>query len=168
MTPILYQEFNKEIFENQLPTNLEIEWSKTLYKTAGRTKMKCNKENIKSIKIELSCKVLDNLDKLKNTLIHEMCHVAVFLIDDVKEEKHGNHFKYWGRKAESCYSDIKVTTYHSYEIDYKYKYQCQNCGHIYGRHSKSIDVNKARCQCSGELILMKRLKKDGTPYKIAT
>jgi len=165
ITSILYKEFNKEIFDNQLPVDLEIEWSKTLYKTAGRTKMKRNKEKIKSAKIELSYKVLDDIEKLKNTLVHEMCHVAVFFIDNVEERKHGNHFKYWGRKAESCYSDIKVTTYHSYKIDYKYKYKCQNCGHIYGRHSKSIDVKKYRCQCSGEIKLMEKLKKDGTPYK---
>ncbi|OUM70441.1 hypothetical protein PIROE2DRAFT_1301 [Piromyces sp. E2] len=85
-----------------------------------------------------------------------MCHVAVFLIDNIEEKKHGNHFKYWGRKAESCYSDIKVTTYHSYKIDYKYK------------HSKSIDTKKYRCQCSGEIKLMSKLKKDGTPYKKRT
>ncbi|OUM70442.1 hypothetical protein PIROE2DRAFT_1302 [Piromyces sp. E2] len=63
ITPILYKKFNKEIFENQLPFNIEINWSKTLYKTAGRTQMKRNKEKVKSVKIELSCKVLDNIGK---------------------------------------------------------------------------------------------------------
>lgn len=35
------------------------------------------------------------LEKLRNTLVHEMCHVAVYTIDKIKEKKHGQHFKYW-------------------------------------------------------------------------
>ncbi|ORX84049.1 hypothetical protein BCR32DRAFT_291633, partial [Anaeromyces robustus] len=168
ITPILYKEFNEVIFKNKLPVDLTIEWSKTLYKTAGRILNNKNKQNVRTIKIELSCKVLDKLEKLRNTLVHEMCHVAVILIDGIDGEKHGSHFKYWGKIAESHYSDIKVTTYHSYTINYKYKYQCQNCGYIYGRHSNSIDVNKYRCKCKGELKLMNKIKKDGTPYKERT
>jgi len=173
ITQHLYKEFNNVIFKDKLPVNLEIVWSKSLYKTAGRTKLskkynKDSKKYIKIAKIELSYKVLDDIDKLRNTLVHEMCHVAVFLIDEIKEKKHGPHFKHWGEIVEGHYSDIEVTTYHSYNINFKYRYQCQECGHIFGRHSNSIDVNKVRCACKGKLKLMEKLKKDGTPYKERT
>ncbi|KAI9144624.1 hypothetical protein BKA69DRAFT_1053474 [Paraphysoderma sedebokerense] len=68
----------------------------------------------------------------------------------------------------SEYPDITVSTCHSYDIDYKYKYTCtnENCGHVYGRHSKSIDITKKCCgYCGSKLMLPEKLKKDGTPYK---
>jgi hypothetical protein len=59
--------------------------------------------------------------------------------------------------------DIKVTTKHTYEIAYKFQWQCKStgCGKIYGRHSKSIDPTRHACgACSGRLV---RLDKFGQP-----
>jgi hypothetical protein len=51
---------------------------------------------------------------------------------------------------------VEVTTKHSYEIDYKYIWECSGCGMEYKRHSKSIDVAKHRCgKCKDHLVQTK-------------
>lgn len=64
----LYKEFNLEIFNNELPMDLLIEWSVNLHKTAGRTfltkritKQHEITETIHTARIELSTKVLDTI-----------------------------------------------------------------------------------------------------------
>ena len=48
---------------------------------------------------------------------------------------------------------IELGACHNYEIDYKYQWECQGCGYLYKRHSKSIDVLKSRCSiCKGVLV----------------
>lgn len=48
-----------------------------------------------SARIELSTKVVDSVDRLQRTLLHELCHAAAWLIDHVAKPPHGTHFKYW-------------------------------------------------------------------------
>ena len=48
-----------------------------------------------------------------------------------------------------------MTTKHSYDISYKYIWQCENpvCGIEYKRHSKSVDPEKHSCgSCKGGLV----------------
>jgi hypothetical protein len=40
---------------------------------------------------------------------------------------------------------IPVTTYHTFEIHYKFRWRCATCGHEEGRHSKSIDETVDTC-----------------------
>jgi predicted SprT family Zn-dependent metalloprotease len=54
--------------------------------------------------------------RLRNTLLHELCHVAVWMIDGIQKPPHGKRFKYWAKKAMRAVPDIRVTTYHDYEI----------------------------------------------------
>ncbi|KAJ3188685.1 hypothetical protein HDU85_004399 [Gaertneriomyces sp. JEL0708] len=171
MSRELYEEFNRTIFKSMLPDDMPITWSKTLNKTAGRTIMRRSHGQHYSAVVELSSKILDDISKLRNTLVHELCHAAAWLIDHVDKPPHGATFKKWSAAAEAAYSDIKVTTCHSYEIAYKYTYQCTNdvCRYSYGRHSKSIDVQKMGCgHCRSPLELLEntKLKKDGTPFKV--
>ena len=54
------------------------------------------------------------------------------------------------RRAKKCtaafsHCGVEVTTKHSYDIDYKYIWECNSCGVEYKRHSKSIDPKKHRC-----------------------
>jgi hypothetical protein len=42
---------------------------------------------------------------------------------------------------------VEVTTKHSYAIDYKYIWECVNCGYEFKRHSKSIDPARHTCGC---------------------
>jgi hypothetical protein len=63
---------------------------------------------------------------------------------------------------------IRVTTRHSYEIHYKFRYQCLNaaCARVYGRHSDSIDVSRQVCGvCQSVLERLGRFNADGTPAK---
>lgn len=39
--------------------------------------------------MELSSKVLDSRDRLRRTLVHELCHVAAWLLDHVAKPPHG-------------------------------------------------------------------------------
>lgn len=52
--------------------------------------------------------------------------------------------------------NINVTTKHSYDISYKYVWECVSCGHEYKRHSKSIDPSKHACgSCKSKLMQTK-------------
>ena len=103
----------------------------------------------------MSTKVVDNLERLKITLSHEMCHAATFMIDRENKPDHGHNFKKWGQIVHQKYPEITVTTTHSYQINYKYKYQCVGCKAIFGRFSKSIDTNKSKCgRCHHSLMLL--------------
>ena len=106
-------------------------------------------------RIVLSSKVLDTPSKLAQTLLHEMCHAAAWIVDGVNRPPHGAVFSKWARAASSCYPCRAVTTCHSYEIAYKFHYTCLDCGFIYGRHSRSIDTDAVRCgRCGrGRLVL---------------
>lgn len=106
--------------------------------------------------------------KLRNTLCHEMCHAAAWLVNGVSKPPHGKIFKGWAAKAMRRFPDLDITTCHSYQINYKFQWQCETswCRKIYGRHSKSIDTTKQGCgACSGRLNLLPKLNADGTPRK---
>ena len=145
ITSHLYLVFNGAVFGNRLPTDLPIFWSGKLRSSAGRwspTKQ-C---------FELSKKVLDTYPKLRDTLIHEMCHAAVSLLDRDPDCVHGPKWKLWTKKAMKVFPTLDIGVYHTYDINYKYKYECVVCGQSYGRHSKSIDLEFNRCgKCFGKL-----------------
>lgn len=98
--------------------------------------------------------VLDSEARLEQTLLHELCHVAAWLIDGVRKPPHGRTFKEWGRRVTARYPHIEVTTYHTYSIQQPHKFQCSNaaCGKMYSRHSKrGVDIEKyatAASRCS--------------------
>jgi hypothetical protein len=51
---------------------------------------------------------------------------------------------------------VEVTTKHSYAIDYKYIWECVNCGYEFKRHSKSIDPTRHTCgSCKSKLVQTK-------------
>ncbi|KAK5664716.1 hypothetical protein QVD99_008264 [Batrachochytrium dendrobatidis] len=156
----LFCEFNNRVFESKLPDDMVIEWSVRLNKTAGRTHTHSQKNGSggwnRIARIELASKVLDTQDKLCNTLMHEMCHAACWVIDGDNSNPHGKLFKAWGDRAMNAYEHIKVSRCHSYDIAYKFTYSCTNvkCGRNYGRHSKSINVATHGCgYCKSKLIL---------------
>ncbi|KAK9894793.1 hypothetical protein P389DRAFT_146453, partial [Cystobasidium minutum MCA 4210] len=167
----LIDELNTTVFKGQLPEDLTVVWNGRLNTTAGRANwrkyvritQKSTNTTIYKAEIELSVKVIDSEEKLKCTLSHELCHVAAWAIDKEMKPAHGAAFTTWGKKIMRCRSDIKVTTKHTYEIAYKYSWQCTNpaCQKIYGRHSKSVDPARHACGvCSGKLA---RLDKNGLP-----
>jgi predicted SprT family Zn-dependent metalloprotease len=157
---------------------IKLIWSKTLNSTAGRANWK--RETTKSqqpdgsmkvthkhfASIELAEKVIDDEDRLLNVIAHEFCHLCNFMISGIKDQPHGRQFKEWGRKCTSAFKDsgIEVTTKHTYEIDYKYVWQCSNedCGAEFKRHSKSIDLKRHTCgSCRSTLIQIKPVPRKG-------
>ena len=171
ITRALFDEFNANVFERQLPDGFEITWSKKLLTTAGLTVYKRTTiEGVRhfTARIELSTKVLDSVHKLEATLLHEMCHAAAWLVDHVAKPPHGDVFKKWAKLAMQTYPGTNVSTCHAYAIHTPFKWKCTQtwCEQEYGRHSKSIDVEKKRCGlCGGRLEFMGKFTSDGVLVK---
>ncbi|RPA99234.1 hypothetical protein L873DRAFT_1807139 [Choiromyces venosus 120613-1] len=148
---------------------IRIVWSKTLRTTAGMAKWQVQTPKLSDgqvdmdrakhyATIELSEKVIDSEEKLYNVICHEWCHLANYMISNVKKPPHGESFKQWAAQCSHAYSHlgVKVTTTHDYEIACKYEWTCQNlqCGYVYKRHSQSIDPTKYLCGvCRGGKLL---------------
>lgn len=115
--------------------------------------------------IELEAKVVDTEDKLRRTLLHEMCHAAAWVIDNISRPPHGGTFWKWAAVAKKIYPHHEVRTCHAYVINFKHQWTCSRCSRVIGRHSKSIKPSD-RCACGGELSYQ-RLRPDGTPRKPA-
>ncbi|ROT37914.1 hypothetical protein SODALDRAFT_278339, partial [Sodiomyces alkalinus F11] len=144
-----------------------IRWSNKLNTTAGRAHWK--KETVRTVgsdghepatavrdhaSIELSEKVIDDEHRLLNVVAHEFCHLANFMVTGITANPHGKEFKAWAAKVSRAFHDrgIEVTTKHSYDIDFRYIWECTDCGTEYKRHSKSIHPERQRCgACKGAL-----------------
>ena len=160
-------------------------WSKTLQKTAGRAHWSGDRflvgesgalpkiETKHAAKIELAERVIDDEYRLINTLAHEYCHLAAYMISKVTNNPHGPVFKAWAKRCAEAMKDhplyggkINITTRHSYKIDYKYVWSCVDCSITYGRHSKSIDPSRVSCgRCRGKLEQIKPKPRTASPKK---
>nr|XP_022323637.1 HMG box-containing protein C19G7.04-like [Crassostrea virginica]XP_022323638.1 HMG box-containing protein C19G7.04-like [Crassostrea virginica]XP_022323639.1 HMG box-containing protein C19G7.04-like [Crassostrea virginica]XP_022323640.1 HMG box-containing protein C19G7.04-like [Crassostrea virginica] len=157
LTLRLFKIYNDTVFDNQLPGDLQILWNNRLLKTAGYCVYKKNSKvhDSKSVRIELSTKVCDSAERVRDTLIHELCHAAVWLLHG-KNDGHGPYWRIWAKKANLTHPEIPVIARcHSYSITTKYTYQCKKCGYSIGRHSKSLDTSRKVCGfCHGEFALI--------------
>ena len=174
ITKATFEEFNRTAFEGKLG-KVEVHWSKKLNTTAGLTRLqKLSIDMTPGVPlkrhaiVELSTKVVDDEEKLRTTLLHELVHAAVWIVEGVSKPPHGADFKRWAKIAMSKVpGDVIVTTTHNYEIQYKFNWGCVNhphkCSFTVGRHSKSVDTKRHRCgKCKGKLI---ELTSDGAPKK---
>ncbi|KAF2086332.1 hypothetical protein K490DRAFT_44563 [Saccharata proteae CBS 121410] len=160
---------------------VKLEWNKKLNSTAGRANWR--RERIPSkdpagaseakykhhASIELAEKVIDDEDRLFNTIAHEYCHLTNFMISNIRDNPHGAEFKSWAAKVTQVFNkshNITVTTKHTYEIAYKYVWTCSTCGHEFKRHSKSIDTTRHACgSCKGALVQTKPAVRAKDPNK---
>jgi predicted SprT family Zn-dependent metalloprotease len=133
LTNELFSEFNQKAFGGKLES-VQIIWSTKLRTTAGLTRLKKSRQNMRPgipqlrfATIELSTKVLDNQERLESTLLHEMVHAAAWIIDGVANPPHGDGFWKWARIAMKKVPGIVVTTTHSYEIQYKFAWVSYSC-----------------------------------------
>ncbi|KAK0271238.1 hypothetical protein LTR35_013554 [Friedmanniomyces endolithicus] len=157
-------------------------WSKTLNTTAGRANWRRETTKTRQLdgsitmthkhhaSIELAEKVIDDEERLLNVVAHEFCHLANFIVSGIKDQPHGKQFKEWGRKCTRVFGErgVEVTTKHSYRIEYKYIWQCSDCGAEFKRHSKSIDPKRHTCgTCRSKLLQIKPVPRnvngDGAP-----
>lgn len=77
-------------------------------------------------RIELSEKVITSADRLRCTLIHEMCHAATWVFHG--EKGHGARWKSYTNRAKRVFPELPpITVCHSYDIQYKYTYKCGMC-----------------------------------------
>jgi predicted SprT family Zn-dependent metalloprotease len=164
----MFGKFNRLGFDSSLPLDMSVKWSNRLLTTAGITKMKTvNSTRVASI--ELSNKVVDDEERLRKTLLHEMCHAAAWVVDGEKKPPHGNRFWKWANTCEQKIKGAKITTCHAYEIFKPFRYECTNidCKIMYARHSKnSIDITKHRCgKCKSKLKYLGNFNTNGTPKK---
>ncbi|XP_010072349.1 PREDICTED: acidic repeat-containing protein [Pterocles gutturalis] len=164
----LYSLYNSTIFEQKLPDKMVINWNKKMRKTAGYcvTGQTHGPEGKRYARIELSEKVCDSADRLRDTLVHEACHAATWLINGVRDG-HGQFWRFYANKSAVIHPELPVVTRcHSYEINYKFIYECVLCKATIGRHSKSLDTERFVCAfCGGQLLLSQPTRKDGTPAK---
>ncbi|XP_017328903.1 germ cell nuclear acidic protein isoform X2 [Ictalurus punctatus] len=167
LTGKLYRLYNSTVFESKLPADMPIKWNTKMRKTAGYCITGQEKvTGIRYARIELSVKVCDSADRLRDTLVHEMCHAATWLINNVRDG-HGPFWKIYARKATLAHPELPmVTRCHSYDINYKYQYQCSRCKNTIGRHSKSLDTQRFVCAlCTGQLVLLTPSSSRGpTPF----
>ncbi|GAA5913372.1 uncharacterized protein JCM6883_003056 [Sporobolomyces salmoneus] len=161
-----------------LPEGLEVVWNARLRNTAGRARWKKVKSTSPSkagsttivvrheCTIELSTKVIDTELKLRNTLAHELCHIAAWVLSGEVKPPHGGAFKLWANRIMKVFPDLEITTTHSYSIVYKFRWRCSSvtCGKIFGRHSNSINVSTHGCPCGSKLV---RIDRDGNEKRIA-
>ncbi|XP_067312924.1 germ cell nuclear acidic protein [Pseudorasbora parva] len=167
LTGKLYHLYNTSVFDSQLPTDMSVTWNKKMRKTAGYCVSGQERGTGKRYaRIELSEKVCDSADRLRDTLVHEMCHAATWLINNVRDG-HGPFWRLYARKAMLAHPELPmVSRCHSYDINYKYQYQCNRCKNTIGRHSKSLDTTKFVCAlCTGQLVLLTPAKpRAPTPF----
>lgn len=147
-------------------------WSKTLKSTAGRANWKRETTRTRQsdgtttvshkhhASIELAEKVIDDESRLLNVVAHEFCHLCNFMISGVKDQPHGKSFRVWGRLVTDAFGHrgVEVTTKHSYRIEYKYVWRCEDedCGTEFKRHSRSIDPARHTCgTCRSRLVQIK-------------
>ncbi|XP_069065084.1 germ cell nuclear acidic protein isoform X2 [Pleurodeles waltl] len=166
LTQRLFAHYNSTIFDLKLPENMEIIWNKKMRKTAGYCVTGQKKHGLevqRYARIELSEKVCDSADRLRDTLIHEICHAATWLINAVRDG-HGQFWRCYAKKSTVIHPELPmVTRCHSYEINYKFTYQCTRCTTTIGRHSKSLDTQRFVCAlCQGQLVLLPSVRKDGS------
>lgn len=134
-------------------------WSKRLRTTSGLTRMSRRREVeggefVRKASVELSTHVCDSEEKLRNTLSHELCHAAAWIVDGVSKPPHGRAFKTWARAFMAKHPDLYITTRHAYVINYKFNWKCTatGCDYRIGRHSKSLDVARFVCpKCAAPL-----------------
>jgi predicted SprT family Zn-dependent metalloprotease len=106
--------------------------------------------------VELSTKVVDNIQRLQTTLLHELCHVAAWIVDGNIKPPHGPYFQKWVQIATTAIPSITITTRHNFIINYKYAWKCMNPSctvQIIRRHNRrSIDVERHVCgKCNGPI-----------------
>jgi len=195
----LYAAFNAAAWGGRLPADLAIAWSTRLRTTAGLTHFGRLPRGAllvsagtagppphggRTARIELSVKVVDGDGRLAATLLHEMCHVAAWLLDGVARPPHGPTFKAHAASASAALPSVPpVTTCHGYRVHAPHAWRCVGrvgeggggggaaataaaaappaggCGREYRRHSASIDPTRHACGvCRGRLVY---LGKDG-------
>ncbi|XP_077138661.1 germ cell nuclear acidic protein-like [Ranitomeya variabilis] len=147
----LYDLYNRTVFNNKLPVKMDILWNKRLISAAGHCTPKLDKKRRYSV-IELSEKVCDSVERVRDILVHEMCHAACWIIFGEGNDDHGLMWQALTRRVNRIHPELpEVTEINNYTINYDYNYKCSQCDKQIGRFRKIPD-NKCYCRkCGGRL-----------------
>lgn len=174
----LYEILNRTVFNFGLPlgvthrgdnvfrsndSRMTIVWNKYLRSTAGRCRSGLDAVTVmRKCQVELAPHILDTASRLRDTLLHELVHAANWIIDEDPYAAHGPRFKKWSTIAKKTHPEIPpVKTTHSYEINFKYWWECENlpngsCDVKVGRKSNSLRVDRVTCaKCGGKFIYVR-------------
>nr|CDS32452.1 Acidic repeat containing protein [Hymenolepis microstoma] len=171
----LYSFYNEIVFDNKLPKDLKVQWNERLLKTAGQCiYMKRKVKNpdgtftvSNEVKIELSGKVCTSAERVRDTLLHETCHAAVWMVHGVNGT-HGRLWRAFVQRANSTFPDLPpITVRHTYAIEARYTYRCTGCFITINRHSKSLDIQRKICRrCKSRFQLF--VNKNGKMIPVET
>jgi predicted SprT family Zn-dependent metalloprotease len=171
-----YRNLNAAVFGNQLPPpheencseaigayRLKVTWNTRLLTTAGRA---IRRPAVRQVEIQLSTRVLDTNAKLWSTLAHEMCHAAVWLIDErvagalPERNHHGQRWRVWVTAVTTQFPGFPtIEVCHRYAIDFGHTYHCRKAdcgGWTYGscRPLPPRALQAYRCSlCRGPLVI---------------
>ncbi|KJA29356.1 hypothetical protein HYPSUDRAFT_211237 [Hypholoma sublateritium FD-334 SS-4] len=162
----LFDDLNKAVFKGGLPDNTQLNWNKRLLTTAGKAKYHRSTQGVVTAEIELAEKILDCEERITNTLSHEMCHLATWIIDQRIDAHHGPLFKNWAAKVMKKRPEIEVSIKHDYQISHPYEWKCEKCAKIYGRFTNSIKTDECVCGACNEgalIPLFTSKRKPNTP-----
>ncbi|CAI6349734.1 unnamed protein product [Macrosiphum euphorbiae] len=78
---------------------------------------------------ELSSKIVDTAERLRDILIHELCHAACWIFNGISKG-HGRPWKSWANKVMQKFPELPIIKRcHSYVIQTKFTYKCVKCGY---------------------------------------
>lgn len=150
---VLYDEYNKEIFNNSLPRFVNIQWSNRLTRVAGNCTVETIRRKNGTREYEFSIKLSTHYherfpNELKKTIVHEMIHVLY------PEEGHGYNFKREMHRINKEFN-LDIAVYSSGRAKVCYIYKCKGCGKEY-ETTKYYNVEKIRCRkCHSDVFLYK-------------
>lgn len=94
----LFELYNEKIFDGAIPKDTPLEWNDRIRQTAGfcynRRITRRNGTVERHARIVLAPKILDTAARLRDTLVHEMCHAATWIVNNVVDG-HGSYWKAW-------------------------------------------------------------------------
>ncbi|CAL2036127.1 unnamed protein product [Caenorhabditis brenneri] len=156
----------RRIFSSIPSEKLKVTWNARLRKSAGQ----CRNHSNGNSTVEMSPVVCTTAERVRDTLIHELCHAAVWVVDRLHKEGHGPGWKRWGARCSSAFKSLPfIERCHSYEIEAKFFYVCENdaCDVEIKRQSKSLDTSRKACgRCRGRFILYRFCRRTNTRIRI--
>ncbi|CAG7816674.1 unnamed protein product [Allacma fusca] len=114
----LFTKFNKDYFQGKL-SNVTIKWSSRMTSTVGICTFKGKREGC-VIKLSVPLLALRSRKDLIETLLHEMIHAYLFIVDGDKErEEHGPKFLSHMNRINRR-SGCNITIYHDFDSEMEY------------------------------------------------
>jgi len=152
----LFDFFDASVFDGKLAKYSHcVIWRAGLVRSMAKCRVKKRGGGECEVLIRLSPIMVTSGHRLAEALLHEMCHLAVRIIDDDFKDGHGPKFQAWGEKASALFPSIRVKTKTFYGIPMNYFYRCTACHKVLIRTIKrSPKALKKQCKkCKAPLYL---------------